>query len=180
MIAVLFANGFEEIEALTPVDILRRAGLKVVTVGVTGKTVTGSHGITYTADTTVADFPNEKIDLLILPGGMPGTKNLDENPFTDEILQKTQNDGGRISAICAAPMVLGKRGLLKNKRACCYPGFENYLIGASVTSNDVVTDGLITTARGMGVALDFSLRLLALLTDEKTALDMAKAVMKSN
>lgn len=178
MIAVLFADGFEEIEALTPVDILRRAGFKVLSVGVSGKVVTGSHNIPYTTDITADEFDfSEKIECLILPGGMPGSTNLDNSPFTDKIIEKTLNDGGRISAICAAPFVLGKRGLLQNKRACCYPGFEKFLLGAKVEFDGVVTDGQFTTARGMGVALDFALELLALLKDQETADKMAKSVI---
>ncbi|MBR2988908.1 MAG: DJ-1/PfpI family protein [Clostridia bacterium] len=178
MIAVLFANGFEEIEALTPVDILRRAGFKVVSVGVSDKVATGSHGIAYTTDVTTDEFDfSEKIECLILPGGMPGSSNLDASPFTDKIIEKTLNDGGRISAICAAPFVLGKRGLLRNKRACCYPGFEKFLLGANVCYDGVVTDGQFTTARGMGVALDFALELLARLTDDETAEKMAKSII---
>ena len=178
MVVVLFANGFEEIEALTPVDILRRAKLEVLTVGLGGKTVVGSHGITYTADISTDEFDfNSKIDCLIIPGGMPGSSNIDQADFTDKILQKTQNDGGRISAICAAPLVLGKRGLLENKRACCYPGFEKFLLGATVCYDGVVTDGLFTTARGMGVALDFSLEILRLLAGDETAQTIEKGII---
>ncbi len=179
MVVVLFADGFEEIEALTPVDILRRAGFTVTAVGVTGKTVLGAHKIKYETDCTIEGLPNEKIELLILPGGMPGAKNLDESEFTDKIIEQTIADGGRIGAICAAPFILGKRELLKGKKACCYPGFEKYLEGATVLSDGVVTDGKITTARGMGVALDFSLELLRLLTDDQTASKMASSVMKN-
>ncbi len=179
MIVVLFADGFEEIEALTPVDILRRAGFRVITVGITGKIVEGAHKIKYETDCLFSELPQEKIELLILPGGMPGAKNLDESEFTDRIIEQTISDGGRIGAICAAPFILGKRDLLNGKRACCYPGFESYLKGATVVSDGVVTDGIFTTAKGMGVALDFSLELLSLLKGKDSAISMAKSIMKN-
>ena len=178
MIVTLLANGFEEVEALTPIDILRRAGFEVYSVGISGKTVVGSHNIEVIADHTPATLPDKKIELLFLPGGMPGAKNLDESEVVDTLIKKTENEGGRLAAICAAPFILGKRGLLENKRACCYPGFENYLSGATVVTDGVVTDGNITTARGAGVALDFALELLCLLKDEEIANKMAATIIK--
>ena len=183
MVALLLADGFEEIEALTPLDILRRGGVEIKTVAVfgenaTGGFITGSHGITVKCDCTISEVDADDFDSVILPGGMPGSINLDNSPFVDEILTKIANDGGRISAICAAPLVLGRRNLLNNKRACCYPGFENELKGAIVNTNGVVTDGNITTARGMGVALDFALKLLTLYKDKATADKIASSIIK--
>ena len=168
MILLLLADGFEETEALVPLDLLKRAKREVKTVGITGKTVTGAHGIPVTADLSPRDVKG-KIDLLILPGGMPGAKNLDESPDVDRLIEKTVADGGRLAAICAAPMILGHRGLLKDKRAVCFPGFENELEGAFVTQSRVVTDGKITTAVGMGAAYEFGLELISLLAGLKAA-----------
>ena len=176
MIYVLLAEGFEEIEALTPVDILRRAGLEVKTVGITGKTIGGSHGIAVEADITPKEA-NEPIDMLILPGGMPGATNLDQSPAVDALLQSALTQNAHIGAICAAPFILGKRGLLKGKRAVCYPGFEGELIGAKVGEEGlrVITDGAITTAVGMGAAGEFALALLCAMGRKKEADALAKA-----
>jgi len=178
MIAVLLADGFEEIEALTPVDMLRRAGLEVVTVGVSAKLALGSHGIAVVCDKEPSEINPDEISTVILPGGMPGSLNLDASPFTDEILNSVSNRGGRIAAICAAPLVLGRRGILKGKRATCYPGFEKELIGALVTDESVVTDGNVTTAKGMGVALEFSKELIRLIVNEEKADDLSAAIME--
>ena len=178
MIAVLLADGFEEIEALTPVDMLRRAGLEVLTVGITSKIAVGAHGISVICDKLPEEIDLDMISTVILPGGMPGSLNLDASPFTDEILKSVNARGGRIAAICAAPLVLGRRGLLEGKRATCYPGFENELAGATVTDESVVTDGNITTARGMGVALEFSKELISLLVTKEKAEELSSAIME--
>lgn len=166
MIYVLLADGFEEIEALCPVDILRRGGCPVTTVAMGNNPVRGAHGISVLADTTVSvalDAP-EKISLLLLPGGMPGAANLDKAPETDVWIARTLADGGRIGAICAAPLVLGHRGLLQGRCAVCYPGFETELTGATVLHDcAVISDGPITTAVGMGAAPAFGLELLSYL-----------------
>ena len=164
MIAVLIADGFEEIEALTPVDLLRRAGLDVKTVAIGSKIAVGSHKIPVVCDMTKEDVELDKVTGVILPGGMPGALNLDACPFTDEILKSVLDRGGRAAAICAAPLVLGRRGLLEGKRATCFPGFEGELKGATVTDADVVTDGNITTGRGMTVSLPFAEELVRLFT----------------
>lgn len=178
MIAVLLAEGFEEIEALLPVDMLRRAGLNVKTVGITGKTVTGSHGIPVIADMLPDELPLSEITLAIFPGGMPGALNLDASPFTDKVIEAVKKNGARLAAICAAPLVFGRRGLLDGKEATCYPGFEGELRGARVLSAPVVTDGLITTAKGMGAALEFSKELLKLTVGEKTKNKLSAAIME--
>lgn len=177
MITVLLADGFEEIEALTPVDMLRRAGKKVVTVGITGKTVTGAHGIPVIADGEPKDLPHDKIECLILPGGMPGTKNLDESPETDALINRTLSDGGRLAAICAAPSVLGKRGLLRGKKATCYPSFERFLEGATASTEKVVTDENVTTSRGAGTAMDFALELVSLLVSPEKSEELGAGVI---
>ena len=178
MILVLLANGFEEIEALTPVDMLRRAGLEVKTVGIGVKTAVGSHGIPVTCDLLPEEVELSKVECAIFPGGMPGSLNLDASAFTDKVIEAVKNSGGRLAAICAAPLVLGRRGLLKNKRATCYPGFEGELIGATVTEEGVVTDGNVTTAKGMGVSLEFSKELISLLISQEKAEELGKAIME--
>jgi 4-methyl-5(b-hydroxyethyl)-thiazole monophosphate biosynthesis len=178
MIAVLLADGFEEIEALTPVDMLRRAGLEVLTVGITSKIAVGAHGISVICDRLPEEVDLAMISTVILPGGMPGSLNLDASAFTDEILKSVNARGGRIAAICAAPLVLGRRGLLEGRRATCYPGFENELVGATVTDESVITDGNITTARGMGVALEFSKELISLLVTKEKAEELSSAIME--
>ena len=178
MIAVLLADGFEEIEALTPVDMLRRAGLEVVTVGITSKIAVGAHGISVICDALPDDLDITNVSTVILPGGMPGSLNLDASPFTDAILASVNARGGKIAAICAAPLVLGRRGLLRGKRATCYPGFENELVGAVVSDESVVTDGNITTAKGMGVALEFSKELISLLVSNEKAEELSSAIME--
>ena len=168
--ALLLADGFEEIEALLPLDILLRAGCEVTTVGINGKEIKGAHGVIVKADMASSEADLNLFDHLILPGGMPGAKNLDESAFVDKILDSVINKGGCISAICAAPFILGKRGLLQGKKAVCYPGFEKHLNGATVVENSsVVSDGNIVTAKGMGAALPFSYEIIrvALKKDEE-------------
>ena len=180
MITVLLANGFEEIEALTTVDVLLRAGLEVKTVGVNGLIAVGAHGINVFSDELPADVDLTKVTMAIFPGGMPGSVNLDASPFTDEVIAAVTKNGGRLAAICAAPLVFGRRGLLQGKKATCYPGFENELIGASVVKESVVTDGNITTARGMGVATEFALELISLTCGDETAKNISKAICRKS
>ncbi len=176
MIYMLLANGFEEVEALAPLDLLRRAGLEVKTVSIEKeRTVYGAHGIGVLADLMPEETGNE-ISLLILPGGMPGSERLDQSPITDRMIQNTISSGGRLAAICAAPFVFGKRGLLQGKRAVCYPGFEKYLDGALICEGPVVTDGMYTTAIGMGAAIAFGAELVSLMLDETCANKILKAI----
>ena len=158
-------------------DMLRRAGKKVVTVGITGRTVTGAHGIPVIADCEPKDLPHGKIECLILPGGMPGTKNLDESPETDALINRTLSDGGRLAAICAAPSVLGKRGLLRGKKATCYPSFEKFLEGATFATEKVVTDENVTTSRGAGTAMDFALELVSQLVSPEKSEELGAGVI---
>jgi 4-methyl-5(b-hydroxyethyl)-thiazole monophosphate biosynthesis len=178
MIVTLLANGFEEIEALTPVDVLRRAGLDVKTCSIGEREVIGAHGIRVLADLTKDELDISKVNMLILPGGMPGATNLDASPLTDALINEVTSKGGRLAAICAAPLVLGRRGLLKGKRATCYPGFEDELLGATATGEGVVTDKNITTAKGMGVALEFAHELVRLTLGEKKAAEISASIME--
>lgn len=161
MIYVLLADGFEEIEALTPVDMLRRAGCEVRTVGIGKKTITGAHGIPVCADLVADEATADGVRMVILPGGMPGTKHLAASAFVEETLARVSREGGYLAAICAAPTVLAKYGYLKGKRATCFPGFEKELSGAVYTDLPVVTDGKIVTAKDMTEALSFSVALLS-------------------
>ena len=179
MVYMFLANGFEEIEALCPLDLLRRAGVEVKTVAVGGETlhVTGSHGITVLADIDEKDFADKAPEMVILPGGMPGASNLDASPTVDGAIKSALACDGYLAAICAAPMILGKRDLLVGKRAICFPGFEQYLNGATVASERVVCDGKIITGAGMGVALDFGLALVAALRGKEAAAALRRAVL---
>ncbi len=178
MIYVLLADGCEEIEALAPVDVLRRGGCEVKTVGITGKTVMGSHGIKIEAD-VLPEEVNDDIELLVFPGGLPGADYLDASPYTDKFIEMAEKKGGRISAICASPYILGKRGLLDGKRATCYPSdkFISQLKGATYTGEKVVTDEKITTSSGMGAALLFGCELLSLMKGEEVASAVASSAI---
>jgi 4-methyl-5(b-hydroxyethyl)-thiazole monophosphate biosynthesis len=171
MIYMFLADGFEEVEALCPLDILRRARLEVTTVGVGGKDlIQGSHGITVHADIPDVMYRDSSPDMIFLPGGMPGSTNLDTSKAVDAALRAGAKNGAFLCAICAAPLVLGKRGLLQGKNAVCYPGFEQYLDGANISENEtVVRDGKIITAKGMGAAFEFGLELVRALKDDDTA-----------
>ena len=177
MIYLFLANGFEEVEALCPLDLLCRAGLAVTTVGVGGDVIVGAHGIAVQADVPDTLFRDSKPDMIILPGGMPGTKHLDESRTVDTALRAASANGAYLAAICAAPMVLGKRGYLKGKEATCFPGFEEYLEGATLSKARVVTDGRTVTAAGMGVAMEFGLALVALLQGKDAAERLRSAVL---
>lgn len=174
MIYVFLADGFEEIEALAPVDILRRAGVSVCTVGVTGKTVTGSHGIAVAAD--AEDFDPADCEGVVLPGGMPGTAHLDGSPLVARALAVAKEKGCLIAAICAAPSVLGHKGLLAGRRATCYPGWEGELTGALYTGEPVTEDGNFLTARGAGVAVEFGLALTARLVSPEKAEEIGRSI----
>ena len=160
MVYLFLADGFEETEALCPYDLLLRAGVDIKTVSVNGdKAVTGTHGIKVFADFTLNEIEAE-CDGVILPGGMPGASNLDANKRVDEIMSKAYSEGKIIGAICAAPFILGKRNMLSGKEATCFPGFEDKLSGAIISEKAVVKSGNIITAKGMGVAFEFGLKLV--------------------
>ncbi|MBR3845644.1 MAG: DJ-1/PfpI family protein [Clostridia bacterium] len=177
MIYVFLANGFEEIEALAPVDILRRAGFDVRTVAIgPDNKVVGAHGIPVIADINECELCTTKPEAIILPGGMPGASNLDESATVSVSIQNALDCGGLVCAICAAPFILGKLGLLEGKRATCFPGFENYLEGAIVTDEKVVRDGQFITAKGMGCANDFGLAIVEALSGKEKADEIAESV----
>ena len=177
MIYMFLANGFEEVEALAPLDLLRRAGCDVTTVGVGGgDMIVGAHGIAVGVDIPDTMFRDSKPEMIILPGGMPGSKNLDESRIVDAAVKTAVRKGAYIAAICAAPFILGKRGLLEGKEAICYPGFEEQLTGARISDEKVVRDGKFITAAGMGVAVDFGLKLVEVLKDAQTAADLRKTI----
>lgn len=160
-VSAFMADGLEEIECLAVVDVLRRADIDVETVSITDQnTVTGSHKITVMTDTVFDQADFENTSMLFLPGGMPGTKNLENCDKLMDLLDRFNARKGWIAAICAAPSVLGKRGLLKGKKATCYPGFENCLEGAEYTGAGVECDGNIITARGLGCAIDLGLEII--------------------
>ena len=179
MVYMFLAKGFEEVEALAPLDLLRRAGIEVTTVGIGGNKITGSHGITVKADVKGKKVKFDKIDMIILPGGMPGTKNLDANKKVHTAIDLAKEQDAYIAAICAAPMILGKRGDLNGKDAVCYPGFEEYLEGAKLHERNVkvAIDGKIITARGMGVAVDFGLALVEALCGNDKASELKHAII---
>lgn len=167
---VVLAEGFEEIEAVTPVDVLRRAGVEVTLAGVGGRRIRGARGVVYEADCLLEAAPRDA-DLLVLPGGMPGASNLAAAPAVGELVHAIYARGGRVAAICAAPAVaLAPLGLLEGKRATCYPGFEErFGPGVERASERVVVDGRITTSRGPGTALEFALSLVEQLVSAEAA-----------
>ena len=171
MIYVFLANGFEEVEAISPIDLLRRAGHEVQTVGVTGRSVTGSHGIEITCDITANEIVlGNALEMIVLPGGMPGTLNLEKSEAVQTAVDFCNDRNLLIGAICAAPSILGLKGLLEGKEAIAYPGFETQLTGARISAQPVVKDGHIITAKGAGVAVAFGLKLIEALDGaEKSA-----------
>ncbi len=179
-VAVFLANGCEEVEALTPVDILRRGGIEVTVVSITNSLkVEGSHGIRMEADAVISEMDLAEYDMVVLPGGMPGTRYLEADArVIDTVKEFAVNPDKYIAAICAAPTVFGRMGVLMGKKATCYGGMEADLLGAEViTDRPVVRDGHIITSRGAGTAVDFGLALLEVFTDRETADDMAAKIM---
>lgn len=180
-VIVFLADGFEEVEALTPVDLLRRAGADVKMVSISDElTVRGAHNIYINADSKISDVNEHDVDLFVLPGGMPGTKNLDKDEKVTSIIKNAFDDNKLIGAICAAPSVLGHVGILKDKSACCYPGFEGELTGADVKFEPVVESGNVITSRGMGTAIDFGLKLIELLFGKEKSVELGKSIVYGN
>ena len=177
MIYMFLAEGFEEVEALAPLDLIRRAGLEIKTVGVGSKVVVGSHGIPVTADMTEDELSDNAPEMVILPGGMPGTKNLDASTTVHKAISDAVKNDAYICAICAAPMILGKLGFLSGKNAVCYPGFEEYLDGATLPDKKVVRDGKIITAKGMGAGIEFGLEIVAALKGSECADKLAASAI---
>lgn len=176
MVYVFLAKGFEELEALAPVDILRRAGVEVKTVGVTGKRVSGSHGISVNCDITIKEAVLQDFDGIILPGGLPGTTNLEADETVNKFIDFAVENNKIIGAICAAPMILGHKGLLRGKNAVCYTGFEKELDGARILDRPAVRDGNIVTGWGAGGSLDFALAYLEAISDSE---ELSKKIARS-
>ncbi len=174
MIYMFLADGFEEIEALCPLDLLIRAGLSVKTVGIQGKEITGAHGIKIKADIADVEFNSEDLDAVILPGGMPGTANLENSEICMNALKFAYDNKKLVCAICAAPSILGHQGMLKGRNAVCFPGFEEDLMGANVKNSGVCKDGKIITAAGMGVAFEFGLAIVEDLASKDKANELYK------
>ncbi len=164
MVYVFLADGFEEIEALAPVDFLRRAGITVKTASLKGKSAVGAHNIEVTADINIDDVSlDEDVDAVILPGGMPGSQNLFDDKRVHRAIDFAVDNNKLVCAICAAPFILGRKGLLKGKNATCFPGFQEELLGATVINQGVVKDGNIITAQGAGVAWEFGEKIASVL-----------------
>ncbi len=173
MFYIFLADGFEEIEALCPYDLILRAGIPVKTVSINETTlVTGTHGIRVHADITL-DEMGEDFEGIMLPGGLPGADNLNDCPKVQECMAKADREGKLISAICAAPYVLGQAGLLKGKHATCFPGFEDKLTGAVPSADRVVCDGNVITAKGMGAAFEFGIEIVKYYKGQEFAQELA-------
>lgn len=177
-IAVHLATGFEEIEAITIIDVLRRAKLDVTTVSITDDyIVVGSHQIPITADKLFSEMDYSKIDVLVLPGGMPGAKNLDQHEGLRSQIKQFHHEKKLLGAICAAPLVFGHLNILQGEKAVCYPGFEGELHGAEILDAPTIRSGDIITGRGAGVAMKFALKLVEEIIGRQKADDLAKAMI---
>lgn len=176
-IAVMFADGFEEVEGLTVVDICRRAGINVEITSIMGRTeVVSSHNVRIIADKLIEDTDFDSLDMIVLPGGMPGTTNLSKHDVLCEKLKEFAITK-KVGAICAAPSVLGQLGILEGKNACCYPGFEGLLDGANVSTNSYEVAGNVVTSRGVGTAIDFALAIVTMLVDKSSADAIANGIV---
>lgn len=178
MIYVFLANGFEETEAIAPIDIMRRCRLEVLTVGVGGKVITSSHGIPVTCDITADEIKlDDNLQLILLPGGLKGTQNLDASAEVSAAIDFCVKNDRYIAAICAAPTILGKRGLLEGKKAICYQGMEDDLKGAVVTHEPAVCDGKFITSRGAGASIAFGLKIAEVLISPEKSAEIAAQIM---
>lgn len=181
MVYVFLANGFEELEALAPIDILRRAGVEVVTVGVDSTEITASHKVVFNADTTVDKITlDDNLEMIVLPGGMPGTLNLENNDYVQAAIDYCVKNDKYVSAICAAPSILGHKGLLKGRKAVCFPGFEKDLEGAEIAEIGVAEDGKFITAKGAGVCIEFALKLVEKLVSAEKADEIKRGIQCQN
>ena len=181
MIYIFLADGFEETEAIAPIDMLRRAGVDVVTVGIKNDAVKSSHGVPVLCDITDMQVElDDRLEMIILPGGMPGTLNIEANHVVQQSIDYCVEHNIPVGAICAAPSILGKKGLLDGREAICFPGFEKFLTGAKLSDKKVVTDGIFTTAAGAGVAVEFGLRLVEVLCGKEKSESVRKAIQCAN
>ncbi len=169
MYYLFLANGFEITEAMAPLDVMRRAGLEVKTVGITGEMIQSSNGVSIKPDIDISDITYDNIDGAILPGGMPGTLNLKASNAVVECVKKCYNDGKLVASICAAPSIFGEMGLLRDRRATCFPGFEKALDGAVHTGAHVETDGNVITSKGAGCALEFGYAIVSYAVSKEAA-----------
>ncbi len=177
MIYCFLADGFEEVEALAAVDMIRRAGLTLETVGVGKNLINGAHSIKVECDRAEKEMVlDDSLEAVILPGGMPGTLNLEKNATVQSAIDFAASEGKLLCAICAAPSILGHKGLLKGKNAIAYPGFEKELEGALISEKYVVRDGNIITAKGAGVAVDFGLEIVAALAGDEKAEEIRRSI----
>lgn len=176
MVYVFLADGFEIIEALAPVDMLRRAKIDVKTVGVSSEIVTSSCGVGVKCDMTIDEFDFYDVEAVVLPGGMPGTLNLENSSAVQKVIDNANNTNAFICAICAAPSILGHKGLLSGKKAVCFPGFENSLEGCEQCREYVVTDGKFITAKGAGVCIDFGLEIVKQLRGGELSDEIRKSI----
>lgn len=176
-VCCFLADGCEEVEALSVVDILRRGGIDVELVSVMGREeIVSSHNIHFFADKLIEDVDFDEVDMIFLPGGIPGTPNLKANDILCKNIIEFNNKGKLLAAVCAAPGIYGELGILKGKKAVCYPGFEEKLEGAECVSDRVVTDGNITTSRGLGTSLELGFRLLEIFKGAEAAEEMKRKV----
>ena len=176
MVLVFLADGFEETEALCTLDCLRRARIDAVCIGVTGHVVCGAHGVKVTSDMTRSEL-GEQLEGIFLPGGMPGTTNLDKSETVEKAINYCVQKKLPIAAICAAPTILGKRGLLDGKKAVCYPGCEGDMGKAEICSNAFVTDGQFTTGASAGCALPFAIEFVRVLRGDEAAKKLAQSMV---
>ncbi|OQY09925.1 MAG: DJ-1 family protein [Fusobacteriia bacterium 4572_132] len=177
-VCVQLAEGFEELEAISIIDVLRRAEINVVTVSMDNEIIVkGSHKIEVKADKLFKDIDYDYVDMIILPGGMPGAKNLEEHKGLNEKIKRFAKKGKYLAAICAAPMVYGKMGLLINHNAISYPGFENFLEGAKIVDENVVQSGKIITSKGPGTALNFALKLVEIIKGKNVVKEIKESML---
>lgn len=177
MVYCFLANGFEEVEAIAPIDMLRRAAIEVKTVGVTGEIIDGRHGIKVIPDVDIKDIVlDDTLEAVILPGGLPGATNLEECDDVQKAIDFVNENNKFVCAICAAPQILGHKGILDNKEATAYPGFESELEGAIISEEYVVLDGNIITAKGAGVATEFGLMIVSAIKGKALADEIGKAI----
>ncbi|MBP3696664.1 MAG: DJ-1/PfpI family protein [Clostridia bacterium] len=180
MLYMFFANGFEEVEAIAALDVIRRAGIDIKSVGVGSKTVTGSHGITVVCDVTNDEINSfDGVEGVILPGGMPGTTNLYADETVNKAVDYCAENNLLLAAICAAPLILGRKNLLNGKEAICFPGFEDELIGAAISDDYVCTCDNIITARGMGSAVNFGVAIVAYFKGQDFAAELKSGLQCS-
>lgn len=179
-ILIPLASGFEELEAITNIDVLRRAGLEVLTAGIGGTEIEGDHGIKVKTDTTIEEVKVEDLKAVVLPGGMPGASNLRDSNQLLNIIKKLNEENKLCAAICAAPIVLEAAGILDGKKATSYPGFDKDMSSCNYQNDRVVIDGNLITGRGPGVAMEFAMTIVEYLIDEETKRELQKSMIVKN